>query len=101
LAFANLPLCLIACMSLSSHIGIADHYPSVAVDMLPGYSLMIPYWAPFLVFGFLFLRRFAKIRLTYYAITGLILLLTLSALAVICWEYYTVNYIYQHFQPLS
>jgi len=100
LALVNLPLWLVAYISPSALIGIGNDYPSEASDMLSGYLLLILFWTPPLTFAFLFLRCFAKRRLTYYTMTGLIIFLTLTTLALICWEYYTVNYIYQHFQPL-
>ncbi len=87
-------------MCPGSGIGIADHYPYEAINMLPGYALLVPLLGPLLFFGLLFLRRLCKKCWSYYACTGLMLGLTLAALLVVVWNFWAVGYIYENFQPL-
>ena len=101
LAIANLILLFFGWISPASGIGIADHYPGEAISMLmPGIFYFVPMCGPLLVFVLLFLRRYLKSRAAYYVCNAVIWGCTIAAVLVVCWNFYTVGYIYEHFQPI-
>jgi len=100
LALVNLILCFFGWIAPGSGIGIANDYSCEAVALLPGYALFVPLWASLIGFALLFLRRYCKTRLTYYACNTIIILGILASCAVVFWNFYAIDYVLKHFQPL-